>query len=68
MESKEEYGRTYATIRWRDVEELAKYAHAANMPTQTALDNVISAGLKARWEELENIRFKEWEEEGQDEP
>ncbi len=67
MESKEEYGRAHVSIRWRDVEELAKYARAANIPTQTALDNVISAGLKARWEELEDIRFKEWEEQGQDE-
>ncbi len=65
METKEKYGRAFVEIRIKDIDELAKYAHAANVPTMTALDNVISAGLKVRWEELENIRFKAWEEEGE---
>ncbi len=65
MESREEYGRAYVTIRTKDEKALSEYAKAAGIPPQTALDNVISAGLKARWEELEDIRFKGWEEQGQ---
>ena len=65
MESKEAYGRSDVGVRIKDIDELARYAHAADISTTEALDNVISLGLKARWEELEDIRFKAWEEEGQ---
>lgn len=67
MESREAYGRSDVGVRIKDIDELARYAHAANISTTEALDNVISLGLRARWEELEDIRFKEWEEEGNEE-
>lgn len=64
MERKEQYGRASVAVRIKDIEKLAAYAHVAGISTTEALDNVISLGLKARWEELDNIRFKEFEEAG----
>ncbi len=64
MEGRERYGRASVDVRIRDIEKLMAYAKAANISTTEALDNVISLGLKARWEELGNIRFREFEEAG----
>ena len=65
METKEEYGRSNVTIRWRDIEALAKYAKAANISTTEALDDAIEAGLSAKWREWQAKRFaEEWEELG----
>lgn len=64
MEKKEQYGRASVAVRIKDIEKLAVYAHVAGISTTEALDNVISLGLKACWEGLDNIRFKEFEEAG----
>ncbi len=67
MESRETYGRSAVAARISDIQKLEAYAEAAGIPPLTALDNVLSLGLKMRRQELRDIRFREWEEAGQDE-
>ncbi len=65
MENKEEYGtginmeetRAAVNVRLIDINDIIEYAKATGQSSTEALDNVISAGLRARYQELEKIPF-----------
>ncbi len=54
MKTKDQ-NRADVKIRMTDINDIIEYGKAAGINPTEALDNVISAGLKARWDELEDL-------------
>lgn len=49
--------RAAVNIRLTDINDIIEYAKETGQSSTEALDNVISAGLKARYQEMEKIPF-----------